>query len=114
MEVGRQLVATKKPVSGDRSWYNLYSDGWVEQGGVAGSGTVTLPIEMADNQYNAEYCQFYNYTGDWNNNFRVRLTNTTQLIVHPSGGFWQVSGYATASAYQGYLDKMYKKQFIAY
>ena len=36
------------------TWYFLYSDGWVEQGGVITgnyTGTITLPVEMADTNY---------------------------------------------------------------
>lgn len=36
------------------SWYRKYSSGWVEQGGMLSgtSATVTLPIEMANTNYN--------------------------------------------------------------
>jgi hypothetical protein len=32
-ETCRQLVEKKEPTDNDPSWYNLYSDGWCEQGG---------------------------------------------------------------------------------
>ena len=34
------------------SWYRKWSDGWIEQGGVAkGNSTVTLPIQFKDANY---------------------------------------------------------------
>ena len=42
------------------TWYRLYKSGWVEQGGYLASGSapqvrvITIPIEMANNQYNVE------------------------------------------------------------
>lgn len=51
----RYLIAKKEPTDIDPSWYNLYSDGWCEQGGkvytvVNGWNTVELLKE-----YNGEY-----------------------------------------------------------
>lgn len=33
------------------TWYRKYKSGWVEQGGLSTSQTVTLPVEMADTSY---------------------------------------------------------------
>ena len=89
------VIAWQNPTAENNyTWYRKYKSGWVEQGGRAGSATVTLPVEMSNNQYTAEYTQLYDYTGDWNNNFRVRQTNTTNIIVHPTGGMWLVCGMA--------------------
>lgn len=124
----RKLIASKKLTDTDLTWYNLYSDGYVEQGGASSSQTVTLPIEMAGTSYSIQLTGTCDST---RNNvvihgFRNRTTTsfvTQGNVVNNNGEssasntstkFWQVSGYATASAYQGYLDKMYKKQFIAY
>lgn len=44
-KLGRELVDSKKATPSDPSWYNLYSDGWCEQGGIAASvssATVTV------------------------------------------------------------------------
>lgn len=49
----QQIVRSVK--NADGSWYRLYADGWVEQGGLC-SGTeennpVTMPIEMSNTEY---------------------------------------------------------------
>ncbi len=38
--VPRVLIASKEPSGGDQSWFNLYSDGWLEQGGYSAAGSV--------------------------------------------------------------------------
>lgn len=62
VDKGREIIAFQKPTSGNGyTWYRLYADGWVEQGGrtslsgaiSATNKKVTLPIEMANNGY---YC----------------------------------------------------------
>lgn len=48
------LVAEQKPTSSNNyTWYRKYSDGWVEQGGTAASGSssVTFPVVFADAGY---------------------------------------------------------------
>lgn len=54
------LVAVQRPSADNNyTWYRKYSDGWVEQGGIQignstyGKATVNLPVEMADNTYQA-------------------------------------------------------------
>jgi hypothetical protein len=87
------VVATQLPTADNNyEWYRLYKSGWVEQGGRNAGGTITLPVPMKDSNYNAEYSQLYDYTGDWNNNYRIRQTNPTTLVVHPAGGLWYVCG----------------------
>lgn len=107
----RKLV--KKIVNGT-SWANLYDDGWVEQGGYAGTGTtnpnprnVVFLVEMTDTNYHilgnplnatdssATFCM------------QPRNLSTTGMSVYctyskrnESGGSgetycWQVSGYTT-------------------
>ena len=54
----RILVASKKATIADTTWYNLYSDGYIEQGGITPAiqestdYTVTFLKEMADTSYN--------------------------------------------------------------
>ena len=60
--VTRRLIACKKPTFEDTYWYNLYSDGWCEQGArILQSGatnaawttyTITLRIPYVDDLYN--------------------------------------------------------------
>ena len=52
------VVAKQDPISdNDYTWYRLYSDGWVEQGGTKTYSnadeikTITLPITMFDSNY---------------------------------------------------------------
>lgn len=90
------------------TWYRKYKSGWVEQGGVSSSQTVTLPIEMADTSYSIQLTGTCDST---KNNvvihgFRNRTTTsfvTQGNVVNNSGEsaasntstkFWQVSGYA--------------------
>lgn len=53
----RYLIESKYPTETDSSWYNLYSDGWIEQGGRVSSATenadfvVTLTKPMLNNRY---------------------------------------------------------------
>lgn len=53
---GRVLVESKQPTAADPSWYSLYSDGWLEQGGTVhlsqGAGTAVLAKAFADTNYN--------------------------------------------------------------
>lgn len=102
------------------SWYRLYSDGWVEQGGKTSPSaqnvwvSVTLPITMKDQQYAVElYPTIANSNAagfgsqriatacDWNN----RTTSTFQYIVNSTTGGstvasnWTVKGYAHDSEY---------------
>ena len=61
---GRRLIRRQLPTANNSyTWYNLYSDGWVEQGGTmtfpaAGTSiatkTITFPIEMANTNYTAQ------------------------------------------------------------
>lgn len=60
--VNRRLIACKKPTFEDTYWYNLYSDGWCEQGarilqnGATNAAwttyTITLRIPYVDDLYN--------------------------------------------------------------
>ena len=48
----RELTASKAATENDPSWYNLYSDGWLEQGGtVVAPQTVTLVKNFASTDY---------------------------------------------------------------
>ncbi len=60
VDKGHQVIDFQAPTSANGyTWYRKYADGWVEQGGIQnGNGyyartTVTLPIAMADNTYQA-------------------------------------------------------------
>ena len=89
----------------DGSWYRLYADGWVEQGGwFLGTAsnvakTITLPIEMIDTNYSGYGIVSCNNAGDSGNanSFRTTFipTSTTQITLSQTNGWrtnWQVSG----------------------
>lgn len=51
-----EVIAFQAPTADNGyTWYRLYADGWVEQGGITTSGSivqsVVLPIMMADTNY---------------------------------------------------------------
>lgn len=111
--IKRTLIRQQKPTDyNEYTWYNLYSDGWVEQGGPevgAGysSGTlVILPIKMQDINYNvqvspvsaAHYIDASMYKII--NEYSIRIytgfngTNTSSNNVS-----WCVKGYANPFEY---------------
>ena len=108
-KLGRVLVRSQKPTEDNNyTWYNVYSDGWVEQGGnatVANAGTgFTLPIEMSD----ANYTIVGGKHGDDTDGigFNITPSTTTQFVAgvaYPKPltrqFSWQVSGYANSAEY---------------
>lgn len=103
----RTLIQAVK--NDDGTWYNLYSDGWVEQGGFVayretGTTTVSLLVEMIDSNYTALFTPSDNSgTGNlsWQN---VSIWNRTAISFDcraqtDTRKFWQVSGYAAESEY---------------
>lgn len=95
----QQIVRSVK--NADGSWYRLYADGWVEQGGIVPpglgtSGTVILPVKMSDTNYTV---LSNNGNNGANNFFVVNTTNsmmTTEIHWLKSasnmGGSWEVKG----------------------
>lgn len=89
------------------SWYRVYSDGWVEQGGIYNKGNddayvsdviINLPIPMADNKYNVQlnHCRSGNtslyaplvYKKN-NSNFTIGYE-----VSFDPGSTWYVSGFS--------------------
>ena len=119
-KLSRVLVRCKKPTEDDKSWYNVYADGWVEQGGVStvssGTGQIifrdTLQVQL---QNNIEY--FISSSFNWdsgpsraivnsyltsNNDKTINIVAETldQSIRTGTGKFiWEVKGYAAPSEY---------------
>ena len=121
-EKNRILVSKKEPTDNDKTWYNLYSDGWVEQGGIAISNypnsarTETLPIAMRDTNYTVLAIT----TGDTNSNVDLRtsyiprtaLTTTSFVCRQYSNGaapfYWTAKGYTnTTNLASSYADYYY-------
>ena len=102
-KLGRVLVRSQKPTADNNyTWFNLYSDGWCEQGGYAKSDTsVVFPVEMQDTNYTVN-------TSVRNTSFSYgttanTLTTTGMKIDNGASSqtdqWWQVLGYAAASEY---------------
>lgn len=69
------VIKEKKPTDTDPTWYRLYSDGWLEQGGITGkvadygTATITLPLQFLDTHYTVSYANWRTGTSDdgtWN------------------------------------------------
>lgn len=89
------------------TWYRKYKSGWVEQGGRFGGGSgvlsVTLPITMADTNY--ELAVFANisdgtYFGTGykvsTSNINIWTTNYVGTMNRQTGSSWRVSGMAAS------------------
>lgn len=118
-KVGRVLVRSQEPTEdNDYTWYNVYSDGWVEQGGKKTTVTnnadyvVTFPVEMAELNYTYTLGQSLTTADIWNERHAMAdfsSKTTTGISIKNarfSGGTaasmeicWQVSGYADPAEY---------------
>lgn len=64
------VIKEKKPTDTDPTWYRLYSDGWLEQGGITGkvadyeTATITLPLQFLDTHYIVTYGNWRTGTTD--------------------------------------------------
>ena len=108
-KLSRVLIRTQKPTAdNDYTWYNLYSDGWVEQGGTAtavnAGSRFTLPIEMSDANYTIVGGKQGADTDGVGLN--IEPATTTQFMAGVAYRTaltrqfsWQVSGYAASSEY---------------
>ncbi len=118
----RRLIKAQKPIEGnDYLWYNLYSDGYVEQGGKVGAldnsrVTVTLPVEMSNSSYSAVATGQNSETAS---DFAVAVVTptTTQIIIASNasyglGATWQVSGYAAESEYADLNNVLYDYYYV--
>lgn len=118
----RLLIARKEPTSEDGRWYNIYSDGWVEQGGFdtpvftnsrIAYVNVSFLINMIDNNYAASAqggciasvsAVAYNINYKQTNTFKVqcicvdRTTAVTSATANPIT--WQVAGYGDISSFK--------------
>ena len=116
-KLSRVLVRTQKPtVANDYTWYNVYADGWVEQGGyvdVSDSSAVstTYPIELKD-----AVCPDVNFVYGFQSELfvevqqvvsmsttgfttRGRAVNDLTKVWENSDFYWRVVGYAASTEY---------------
>lgn len=108
-KLGRVLVRSQKPTADNNyTWYNVYADGWVEQGGIIANLTdeiarIVFPIIMADVNYtilagqyvdnpNSQYWYVRHDIGV--NGFLIKASAGTVTAA-----YWRVSGYAASSEY---------------
>lgn len=94
---GHEIIEFQAPTAGNNyTWYRKYADGWVEQGGSSGYGTINLPVTMADANYTATIA---NKSGNWE---QIMIQNKTvasfQAVCAKDAVSlycdWQVSGMA--------------------
>lgn len=100
-KVYRVLVRSQKPTAdNDYTWYNLYSDGWCEQGCGRHSGLeVTLPINMSNTEYTCLINTQYNNTGAAVYNDLGFVTKTVTRFTKAGNASvfaWTVKGYASS------------------
>ena len=116
-KVPRMLVRCKKPTADNNyTWYNVYADGWVEQGGrgsSAASTAITFAIPMATSYYalsfggngessnrNCFLLAGYNRTST---GFTLQAVvvnaNSQTLGTGTDSSTWICTGYANASEY---------------
>lgn len=115
-----ELIAEQKPTAANNySWYRIYADGWVEQGGIVNSTkynntsvNVMFPITMSDTGYTAiANPNTTTHQETWQIAARCAVKSTTGMSVH--GGenannaytgtcSWYVCGYAAAETFALY------------
>lgn len=99
------VIESKRPTAADPTWYRLYSDGWVEQGGLTPSGadqstqTVNLIKTMENSSYFVSAIQRDGPYGNYTNGLRIlNYTTTSFQINYRTGGvtvcYWEVKGFA--------------------
>ena len=102
-KLSRVLVRTQKPTADNNyTWYNVYADGWVEQGGEDSTGkgvkTIALPIEMTTDRYLliSSTVSEAETTG-----IGVFQKSTTEIQINKPNSRceWKVEGYADPTEY---------------
>ena len=118
----RKLIACKKPTYEDTTWYNLYSDGWLEQGGrVLQNGAtnanwtayqIFLPIPYKDNLYSicpvTGNTSYTDAPSVWNispNYFYMQPYNSS------GGAHWSTWGWSNAVDSYKQADKIGEPQY---
>ena len=100
------------------TYYNLYANGWIEQGGnynrqTTGTMYLTLPVEMADINYTAlTSCAVANRTTDFTSNWTFAPYSTTQVQIFSLGSVygnysWEVKG-------QSAVDLTGEREYLYY
>lgn len=115
----RQLIQSWRSGS---SWYKLYSDGWVEQGGSvacvqSANTTVTLHITMANTNYYVN-CNSTNTTDGAAVSRTTQITTNSTFYIRIGYGSelsrtccWEVQGYAASVPTQTQLEYYYVGEY---
>lgn len=101
----RVLVAKKEATTEDQRWYNLYSDGWLEQGGVyaietTGQGTVNFLKQFTNSEYGFFLTKRSTDASSWTVMEKVGTRTETSVGIQANltgyalNGSWQACGYA--------------------
>ena len=90
------LVAVQRPTAENNyTWFRVWSDGWVEQGGnTTGNASITLPVTMADLNYNLLITPIIDGT---NVSIHAVKSSTSQINIGASSNVpqsWMVCGLA--------------------
>lgn len=113
-------MASKKPTDSDPTWYDLYSDGKVEQGGYVdraiGTTNVSITFPVAHSVApTVLITKIIDSAVADQNSILVRTISLTGFTMNKltanNAACWQVSGYAAESEY---IDKIIRREFIAY
>ena len=121
----RVLVAKKEPTNNDTTWYNLYSDGWCEQGGFINAlannatSTITLPFAYNDVSYNVAIAQTFStaylyeprhavvlYQNKTNSSFQVHNTRFAGETLAGISCYWNTKGYTKIPTVNEYTEKV--------
>ncbi|MDE6250206.1 MAG: hypothetical protein K2M34_01040 [Alphaproteobacteria bacterium] len=82
----------------DYTWYRKYASGWVEMGGeiIAGTGTVTLPMQMANDHYTLIRTQVgatnQSYYPGWVAGYDTKTTTDFTFAKVANVNIWYVCG----------------------
>lgn len=118
---GRVLVAKKEATIEDQSWYNLYSDGWLEQGNcvqISVAGDISLPKHYRDKSYTVTAgATFTNSSGEESfdrvalvgaKNTVTQTTNSVRCVISGASGtryvYVHTSGYAEVPTVSDYPE----------
>ena len=92
------ITETWKSTAGT-SWYRVWSDGWIEQGGTYTSGDnnallITLSKKMTTTYYHCAVTGGYNTSSNYAFGYCYNKTasNFKAVVIEP-GGTWYVCGY---------------------
>ena len=108
----RVLVAKKESSGNGDPWYNLYSDGWIEQGGTNGatvaawvSQIYTLPRPFKDTNYYAKVSSGHTAQTSDEATVTAKATSSFAAVAYNSTGLgmWYACGYGespTEAEYQ--------------